>query len=127
MSSHIGAANAMKDSPPRSNFARRALRWLASKSSSPQVNEVLASPTRLSAPSEGTMDRGLILQTCRDNYRRSADYGRGLPDFGNRWGIFKQEMSTRIMNFASVEEPLEFAQFRFNLNHPVKDSKVKTP
>jgi len=73
------------------------------------------------------MDRGLILQTCRDNYRRSADYGRGLPDFGNRWGIFKQEMSTRIMNFASVEEAIEFGQLRCNFDHRGKVSESDVP
>jgi len=58
-----------------------------------------------------------MLQTCRDNYRRSAEYGQSLPDFGNRWGMFKQDMSTRIMSFASTAEAIEFGQLRCNFDH----------
>jgi putative sugar O-methyltransferase len=63
------------------------------------------------------MDRDPVLEACRDNYRRSKDYGADLPDFGNRWGMFKQQMSTRIMNFASTAEAIEFGQLRCNFDH----------
>jgi len=74
-----------------------------------------------------SVDRSLILNECRENYRRAEDYGADLPSLGNRWGVFKQEMSARIRNFGSLEEAIEFGQLRCNFDHRGKVGPTDIP
>lgn len=113
---------------------RRAVNWLSGEAPPRQTsladNRIETSPPDPNEPTSEqagrTGDDDLILATARANYLRNADYGRDLPDLGNRWGVFKQEMSRRIMNFASAVEAIEFGQLRCSFDHrgPIDESAL---